>query len=330
MIEFWQSLWFLIIFWILFVYSILDGFDLGIGLLLPFYKKEDRKLILDSIFPFWDGNELWLFIGASILLAVSPLTYSALLSGFYPGLMFIVFAITCRAASFEFLYLDVKKRKMFWQVVFFVSSLVMAAGGMVSIGNLLQGYPLNEAREFTGGIYIFFRPVTLITAIFGMLLFILHGISYIITRIEGRLCEHTCSKIGKNFSWIACAAGIIFIASILLFIPESRSKILFYLGAFLVLDGIIAFLISVKYFYGKFSFIFTSVSIAGFWLVAGGVLFPNIIKASNDLSLSITIYNSSSSLATLKYLAIFTLCGMVLIFGYTFFIYKIFRHKIKS
>jgi cytochrome bd ubiquinol oxidase subunit II len=264
-----------------------------------------------------------------VLLAVSPLTYSALLSGFYPGLMFIVFAITCRAASFEFLYMDNKKRKLFWQIVFFVSSLIMAGGGMVSIGNLLLGYPLNEAREFTGGIYIFFRPITLITAIFGILIFMLHGISYIISRIDGKLCDYT-KNLGKTFSWIACVIGIIFITSVLYFIPESRNKTIFYLGAFVLLDGIIALLVSVKYFDGKFAFIFTSASIAGFWLVAGGVLFPNIIKASNDQSLSITIYNSSSSLATLKYLAIFTLCGMILIFGYTIFIYKIFRHKIKS
>jgi cytochrome d ubiquinol oxidase subunit II len=282
--------------------------------------------MLDSIFPFWDGNELWLIIGAGILFAISPLTYSSMLGGFYPGLMMVIFAVTCRALSFEFMYNDEPKRFFMWQKVFIVSSMFMMAGGLMSAGNLLQGYPLNEHREFTGGLWLFLRPLTLSTALYGMLMFAMHGISYTLLKTEGELKEETANK-GKIMTLVMIPACMLFVILIFIVLPESRTNPLFYSGSSIMLISVISMHILLVKFKGKFSFLFSSACIAGFWLLAGGVNFPNIIKASNDASLSITIYNGSSSVNTLKYLAIFTLIGMSFVTLYTVFIYRIFRKK---
>jgi cytochrome d ubiquinol oxidase subunit II len=323
--DFYQIFWYIGIYIILTVYSILDGFDLGIGLLLPFYKdKTQRKAMLDSIFPFWDGNELWLIIGAGILFAVSPLAFSSMLGGFYPGLMIVIFAVTCRAISFEFMYNDEKKRAFLWQKVFIISSIFMMTGGLMSAGNLLQGYPLNENHEFTGGLWLFLRPLTRLTALFGMLMFAMHGTTYTAMKAEGGLKDRTLKK-GKIITVLMIPSSLLFVALIFIIIPSSRTKPLFYAGSFIMLSSITLMYFTLERIKSKFSFLLSSACIAGFWLLAGGVNFPNIIKASNDETLSITIYNGSSSVNTLKYLAIFTVVGMAFVTLYTVFIYRIFR-----
>jgi cytochrome bd ubiquinol oxidase subunit II len=323
----WQTIWFFIIYAIIFVYTLLDGFDIGIGLMLPFYRKDSyRKAILKSIFPVWDGNELWLIIGGSVLFAVSPTAFSSMLGGFYPGLMFIVFAITCRAIAFEFMYNDEQKRFSFWSVFFIVASYLMSLGGMVSVGNLLVGYPLGKNGEFTGGISIFFRPYVLLTALYGMLIFSMHAIGYIISRAADDLRDLTVKK-GRVFMSAGFIVCVVFIISTLIAIPESRNRILFYLGSAIMVTCITLMQLSFRFFKAKYVFILSSACIAGFWLFVGGILFPDIIKASNDPSLSITIYNGSSSVNTLRNLAIFTVIGLSFAAGYTVFIYRVFKKR---
>ena len=154
-ISFLQNLWFIIMIMVLFFYAILDGFDMGIGLLLPFYKNNgDRKNIVKIIYPFWDGNELWLIIGTTVFLAISPLSFSVLLSTFYLGFMFIFIAFTCRAGAFVFLYFDSEKRYKMWQSIFCISSFTATICGMVTLGNLVLGMPLGENREFIASFLI--------------------------------------------------------------------------------------------------------------------------------------------------------------------------------
>jgi len=314
----------------LFIYALLDGFDMGIGLILPFYKNsEDRKNIIKIIYPFWDGNELWLIIGTTVFLAISPLSFSVLLSTFYLGFMFIFIAFTCRAGSFVFLYFDIEKRNLIWQVVFCISSFTATICGMVTLGNLVLGMPLSENREFMGSFLNLINPYSIITGIFGVIIFIAHGLSYIITKTNGGSKERTVS-IAKRFFRIYLCFYFVFIIAAFVYIPDSAFRFFFYTGAIVMLFGIISLMLFVKKSMEKLIFFASSVSIAGFWIMIGGLLFPDIVKAANNKSLSLTIYNSSSSFATLKYLLIFAVIGIILILSYIIFVYRVFKGKVKS
>jgi cytochrome bd ubiquinol oxidase subunit II len=324
-ITIWQNLWFVIMYFVLFSYTILDGFDLGIGLVLPLYKnKEDRKFIINSIYPFWDGNELWLIIGTTVLFAVSPISFSAILGAFYLGFMFIFFAFTLRAASFEFLYHDLESRNKVWQVLFFTATLICTVCGMFTLGNLIIGIPINEKKEFTGTILTLINPYSAAAGLFGMNILIVHGLCYIISRAKGELRDKSINLL-KVFLYVELFLFIIFILSSLILIPVSRSRFAFYLGFAVMTAGILLIFSAIKFLSGKFVFILSSICITGFWIMTGSLLFPDIIKASNDPGLSITIYNGSSSLVTLQYMAPFTIIGFLIISGYIVFIYRVFK-----
>jgi cytochrome bd ubiquinol oxidase subunit II len=329
-ISFLQNLWFILMIVILFIYALLDGFDMGIGLILPFYKSnDDRKNIIKIIYPFWDGNELWLIIGTTVFLAISPLSFSVLLSTFYLGFMFIFIAFTCRAGSFVFLYFDIDKRNKIWQIVFCLSSFTATICGMVTLGNLVLGMPLSENREFLGSFLILVNPYSLITGLFGVTIFIMHGLSYIITKTNGELKERTL-KYAKFFYWFYLFLFFVFLTCTFIYIPDASGKLFFYIGAAIVLIGIITLIVLLKKFSEKIIFFVSSLCIAGFWIMIAGLLFPDIVKASNNKSLTLTIYNSSSSFATLKYMAIFAVIGIILIICYTVFVYRVFKGKVKS
>ena len=168
-LDLFRNIWYVLIGVLLLGYSILDGFDLGIGILFPFLAKDekDKKVLFSSIAPFWDGNEVWLITGSAALFAAFPQAYATVFSGFYLALMLLLFALIFRAVSIEFWHTDEKRRK-FWEWAFVTGSFFPSLLYGTVLGSVVVGIPLNENMDFTGNFFILLRPYPLIIGLLGL------------------------------------------------------------------------------------------------------------------------------------------------------------------
>ncbi len=181
MTEVLTILWFFLIFLLIAGYFVLDGFDLGIGVLFPFVCKDeqDKKICRRAIGPVWDGNEVWLLTAGGALFAAFPDAYATTFSGFYLAIMLVLFALIVRAVSFEFHAGDPKWRKL-WDVCFFLGSLLPALLFGVAIGNVIQGIPMDVDGNYTGiPLLGLITPFTLLTGFLGLAMCIAAGASWL-------------------------------------------------------------------------------------------------------------------------------------------------------
>jgi cytochrome bd ubiquinol oxidase subunit II len=329
-IQNYQELWFVLILILLMGYSLLDGFDLGIGTLLPFIgkTKEDKDVLINSIGPFWDGNEVWLITGGGALFAAFPHAYATAFSGFYPAMMLVLFALIFRAASIEFRAQD-DARAGLWEKAFFAGSALAALLFGVALGNVVYGVPLDNRMEFTGNFFTLLRPVPLLFGITGFAAVLLQGATYAVMKTEGELRERSFRVVGV-LMWINLITAIAYFITIVFTFQDIATNWLFYLAVLFNLLWLSAIFFSVKNKNDSAPFWESSFAFIGLWLVVAAVHYPNLIKASDDQSLNLTIYNSSTGLQTLKLMSVIALIGMPVVIAYTIFVYRIFKGKAKS
>ena len=196
-IETFQVLWFVLIFLLLVGYSLLDGFDLGIGVLLPVLgrSREDKDTLIASIGPVWDGNEVWLITGGGALFAAFPQAYATAFSGFYLAMMLVLFALIFRAVSMEFRAHD-PARAGVWEKALVCGSLVAALLFGVALGNIIYGVPLDERMEYAGDFFTLLRPVPLLFGVTGLLAVLLQGAAWAILKTEGPLRDRAYRAAG--------------------------------------------------------------------------------------------------------------------------------------
>lgn len=329
-IQNYQTLWFFLILILLVGYSLLDGFDLGIGALLPFLgkTKEEKDILINSIGPVWDGNEVWLITGGGALFAAFPHAYATAFSGFYLAMMLVLFALIFRAVSMEFRAYD-EARALIWEKAFIAGSALAALLFGVALGNVVYGVPLDNKMEFTGTFFTLLRPVPLIFGITGFAAVLLQGATYAVMKTEGELRERSF-RVVSILTVVNIITAIIYFVTILFTFDDMAINWIFYLSVLFTLLWLSAILFSIKNKNDIAPFWESSFAFIGLWLVVAAVHYPNLIKASNDEMLSITIYNSSTSLQTLKLMSIIALVGMPIVIAYTIFVYRIFKGKSKS
>lgn len=330
-----QFTWFTIFVILLAGYSILDGFDLGVGMLHMFSKNDtERRLMLNSIGPVWDGNEVWLVTAGGALFAGFPDVYATLCSAFYLPIMALLGALIFRAVAIEFR----SKQPMawwrwLWDVLFSLGSLLIALILGVAIGNMIRGIPLDANKEYIGGIAEIFNPYAILVGIFTTILFLMHGGIYILMKTEGELHEKM-----RIYTTRAIIAFIMIYAittvTTLIYMPHMAEAIknrTFFL--FIALINLFAVAnIPRAIHYGKDAQAFMSSCLNIICLLAlyGIGTFPNVIRAINDPeNLSLTIWNASSSEQTLRILLLIALIGVPLVISYTTAIYWIFHGKVK-
>ena len=332
-LEVLQNIWFFLIGFLLMMYSILDGFDLGVGILYGFIAKtqEDKKVLLNSLAPFWDGNEVWLLTGAGALFAAFPVAYASVFSGFYLAMFIILFALIFRAVSFEFLKYDEKRQKL-WGIVLQVSSLLPAVIFGVAIGNLVQGVEINSNLEFQGNFGSLFSPFTLATGLLGLFAFLLQGASYISLKSSGDL-KNRADRSFKILSVLFITSFLFTFLTGLFFFPHFADVCLSNMLSWLAVAGLVAALL-ISWIAQKKSkflvkFLATSTIFVALWGIIASDLYPNFVRAT-DLVNNITIYNASSSEKTLGVLLVITAIGMPLVITSFIVLYKVFRNKTKS
>jgi cytochrome bd ubiquinol oxidase subunit II len=325
-----QTLWFVLILVLLRGYSLLDGFDLGIATLLPFLgkTKEEKDVLINSIGPVWDGNEVWLITGGGALFAAFPHAYATAFSGFYIAMMLVLFALIFRAVSMEFRAYD-EARALIWEKAFIAGSALAALLFGVALGNVVYGVPLDNRMEFTGNFFTLLRPVPLIFGITGFAAVLLQGATYAIMKTEGELRERAF-RVVNILTAVNLITALVYFITIIFAFDDMATNWMFYLAVLFTLLWLSAIFFSVKHKNDSAPFWESSFAFIGLWMVAAAVHFPNLIKASNDQLLNITIYNSSTSLQTLKLMSVIALVGMPIVIAYTIFVYRIFKGKAKA
>jgi cytochrome bd ubiquinol oxidase subunit II len=322
-----QILWFVLVAVLFIGYSLLDGFDLGIGILLPFLGKtrEEKDRLINSIGPVWDGNEVWLITGGGALFAAFPNAYATAFSGFYLAMMLVLFSLIFRAVSFEFRAYNVKHSTA-WEWALTLGSFFPALLFGVALGNVVAGVPLDANMEYTGSFFTLLRPLPLLFGILGLSGVVMHGAAYAVLKTEGAL-QKRALIIVKGARYVFTALGIIFAIVMALYFSGAVKNALFIAGVILFLAGTVSAILFLKNNREGRSFIASSVSGMGLWLAVAVVHFPNLIRASNDPELSITIHNASSGFLTLKLMSVIALVGMPVVIGYTIYVYRIFKGK---
>ncbi|HVO74956.1 MAG TPA: cytochrome d ubiquinol oxidase subunit II, partial [Ignavibacteriaceae bacterium] len=184
-----NTIWFILIGVLLTGYAILDGFDLGVGSLHLLVKKDsERRTLINSIGPVWDGNEVWLVTGGGALFAAFPEVYATVFSGFYTAFIILIFVLIFRAVAIEFRSKqEAKWWRQMWDILFSVSSIFIAFLAGVALGNIVTGVPVGSDKEFAGNFFGLIKPYTVLVGITTVALFMMHGAIYLVMKTEGEI-----------------------------------------------------------------------------------------------------------------------------------------------
>ena len=325
--EFLQHTWYLLVGVLLAGYAVLDGFDLGIGFLLPVLAKDDkeRRTLFNAVGPFWDGNEVWLLTGGGALFAAFPNVYATVFSGFYLALMLVLFALIFRAVSLEFWKYD-SARSGLWRWAFTTGSLLPALLYGVALGNVVQGIPLDGRWEFTGTFFTLLRPFPLALGLLGLAAFALQGCTWAALKSDGVLRQRA-QDWGRRSVW---AVGILFLfvfGLALAVVPGVASRPLVYVAGLLVLFAVWMSRSAIAKGKDKAAFLASSGLWLALWFLVGIWHYPNLVRDTAEVN-PMTLFNASSSQLTLTVMLIIALVGMPVVIGYTLFAYRAFKGKV--
>jgi len=329
-IELLQIIWFVLIGVLLIGYSILDGFDLGVGALLPFLAKKDeeKRALFNAIGPFWDGNEVWLITGGAALFSAFPQAYATVFSGFYLAFLIVLFSLIFRAVSLEFWGLDEERRGL-WEWSFTIGSFFPSLLYGVALGNVISGIPLDQGMEYKGGFLTLFRPFPLGLGLLGLAAILMQGTTFSAMKLNGEIQERARRITGK-LQKIYIVLLILSFVLACIYVSGTISNTLAWL--FLLVTLVSWF--GIRFFLNEgkdtIAFYMSSLAFLGLWGIVGSIHFPYLVRASNDPSLSLTIYNASSSVMTLKVMLVIALIGLPIVIGYSIYVYRVFKGKIES
>lgn len=322
-------LWFVLITVLFTGYFFLEGFDFGVGTLLPFLGKDDagRRLLINSIGPFWDGNEVWLITAGGAIFAAFPNWYATLFSGFYMALFLMLLALILRGVAFEFRSKDDRPAwRSLWDWMIFGGSLVPALLWGVAITNLLRGVPIAGNMQYAGTFWDLLSPYTLVGGLTTLFIFTLHGALFLTLKTSGE------QLAGARRA--ASLTGFLAVPALLLLVVLSYSQTDLFekTGAGVVFWGAVAALVlacgllragkyALAFAMNGLAIVFSTVAV--FW-----GLFPRVMVSSLNPDWSLTIYNASSSPYTLKIMTIVALTLVPVVLLYQGWNYWIFRQRV--
>jgi cytochrome d ubiquinol oxidase subunit II len=329
-----ELIWFVLMAALLTGYAILDGFDLGVGMLHPLARDEhERRLFVNAIGPLWDGNEVWLVTFGGALFAMFPEAYATIFSGFYVAFVLLLFALIFRAVSLEFRgKIASAPWRRAWDWGFFGSSLLATVLFGVAVGNGVLGVPLDARGVYAGGFLDLVGPYQLLTAGLTLTLFALHGGLFLHLKTEGAVQERLGSLLWHVWGLFLVLYLLTTIFT-LLAVPSASANFRHYpwAGAAVVVNVLaIAYIPRALFLrrYGR-AFLASTVTIACMVFLFAMAVFPNVVPARNDPALSWTIYNAASSPTTLAIGLLFAGIGMPFVLAYTGIVYWTFRGKVR-
>lgn len=329
-----NTIWFALVGVLFIGYAILDGFDLGVGALHLLTKTDlERRIMINSIGPVWDGNEVWLVTGGGALFAAFPEVYATAFSGFYLAMILLLFALIFRAVAIEFRSKRESKiwRKT-WDIGFSGASILGALLIGVALGNIAWGVPLNESHVFVGSFWGLLHPYALLVGVTTVALFTMHGAIYVVMKTEGELQAKIRGWINNTIVFFVICYATTTIATFV-FVPQMTNNIREYPWLFIlpVLNMLAIANIPREIHHQRYfrAFLSSCASLAALLALFGLDMYPNLILSAPAAENSLNIYNAASSQRTLKIMGIIALIGMPIVLAYTSAVYYIFRGKVK-
>ena len=329
-----NEIWFLLFIVIIAGYLILDGFDMGVGILHLALARTDteRRTLLNSIGPVWDGNEVWLILGGGVLFAIFPFAYASLFSGFYLAFMLVLVVLIFRAVTLEFRSQRPGRTwRSAWDASFFVSSLLLALLLGVAFGAILGGVPLGADGEIETNLIELLTPYALLIGVTTVAMFAMHGAIYLIMKTEDDVqarAKRWLPFLMGGFV-VLNTLGVIF--SIALDLPYTERYLeevwpVVFPAAALAAMGAVWYLVQQARYFP--AFVASSLMILLLIVAAGYGMHPNLIVSSIDSAYNLTIYNAASEANTLTVALVIALIGMPFVLLYTSGVYYVFRGKV--
>ncbi|WKZ69426.1 MAG: cytochrome d ubiquinol oxidase subunit II [Melioribacteraceae bacterium] len=329
-----NTIWFILIGVLLTGYAILDGFDLGVGSLHLLVKDDtERRLMINSIGPVWDGNEVWLVTGGGALFAAFPHVYATVFSGFYTAFMLLLAGLIFRAVAIEFRSKRPSKRwRNAWDIAFSVSSILIALLMGVALGNIITGVPLGADKEFAGNFWSLINPYTVMVGITTVALFMMHGSIYAVLKTEGELQKRLSGWVNNTIIFFVIMYVTTTMATLIYYphmIDHFKDSPALFLVAILNMLAIANIPREIHHKREFRAFLSSAASIAALLALFALGLFPNIVLSNPNPEFSLNIYNAASSQKTLNIMLIMAIIGIPFVLAYTISIYWVFRGKVK-
>ena len=328
-----QTIWFILWGLLWAIYFITDGFDLGIGTLYPFLGKSeiDRRVMINSMGPLWDGNEVWLLTAGGVTFAAFPVVYAIMFSSLYSALMLLLFALILRGVAFEFRSkVESPAWRKIWDTFIFLGSFLPALLLGVAFANIFRGLPIDADGLYQGNLLTLLNPYGLLGGVLFVLLFLIHGAIWLAIKSQDDLHDRALATANKLWPVLLVVAVVFLAASF--FATRLYDNYLAHPALFIVILVTVAALLGTKLFLKKeamFKAWFASaLTIIGatFYGVLG--LYPNMFPSSIDPKFSLTAHNASSSPLTLKIMLIVALIFVPVVLAYQAWAYKTFSGKV--
>jgi cytochrome d ubiquinol oxidase subunit II len=319
-------LWFGIIAFFFIGYFVLDGFDFGVGMSLPFLGRDetDRRVLINTIGPVWDLNETWLIVGGAALFAAFPEWYATLFSGFYLALLLILIALILRGVSFEYRHQRPESRwKKWFDGMIIVGSVVPALLWGVAFANIVQGVALDRGFNYTGTLFDLLNGYALLGGLTTLLLFFTHGVVFVSLKTDG--------EIRVRARKLAARSGVLTIVVAAAFLTWTVvahfSVALLVIAALAAVALVLSWILNLRGAEG-WSFGFMAVTIALAVVSLFVALFPNVMPSVPNPQNSLTIANASSTDTTLSIMTWVAVIFLPLILAYQAFTYWVFRKRV--
>jgi cytochrome d ubiquinol oxidase subunit II len=319
-------LWFWIIGFLFIGYFVLDGFDFGVGMSLPFLGKDDigRRQIINTIGPVWDLNETWLIVAGASLFAAFPEWYATLFSGFYLPLLLILLALIARGVSFEYRHQrDSLRWKKGFDTMIVIGSAVPALLWGVAFANIVQGVPIDQDFEFTGTLLTLLNPYALLGGLTTLLLFFTYGVSFVALKTDGQVHDDA-RKLAARAGFVTIVVAALFLLWTVLAHPALPVMLLAIAAAVCLILSVGANLRDREGWAFGFGAATVMAAVGTLWFA----LYPSVMPSSTDPAFSLTIENASSTDYTLTIMSWAALIFLPLVLAYQGWTYWVFRRRV--
>ncbi len=328
-----NTLWFILIAVLYVGFFFLEGFDFGVGMLLPFLGKNDaeRRAVINTIGPHWDGNEVWLITAGGATFAAFPQWYATLFSGFYLALFLLLLALIARGVAFEFRSkLPSPRWRGFWDWTIFSGSLLASILLGIAFANLARGVPIDAKMTYTGSLWTLLNPYGLLGGLATAATFLLNGAIFLNLKTDGDLMERA-HKTARRL-WLPTVLLII----VLLVATYIYTELLARLGVdpgIVPIASLAALLLAGYFLFRKnigWAFAMMGTHIALTLVTCFMIMFPRVMISTLDPAYSLTIYTAASSPYTLRVMSIVALIFVPLVLAYQVWTYWIFRKRLSA
>ncbi|MDN5768933.1 MAG: cytochrome d ubiquinol oxidase subunit II [Humibacillus sp.] len=331
------TVWFILIGVLWTGYFVLEGFDFGVGMLFPVLggkryssdaadAEKRRRLMLNTIGPVWDGNEVWVLTAGGATFAAFPNWYATLFSGFYLPLLLILVALILRNLGFEYRHKRPEQAwKSRWDLAIFWGSLVPALLWGVALTNIVRGVPIDADMEFTGNVFTLLNPISLLGGVVFVALFLTHGAIFVALKTDGPIRQEA-RGIATRTGVVAALLAVVLLVTLGLEDGKTISWVTTAIAAIALLAGLGANLRGRE----GWAFAGTAVTIAMAVATYFLILFPNVMPSSTDAAFNLTVTNASSTEYTLKVMTIVALVLTPIVVLYQAWTYWIFRRRLST